>query len=89
MSPKQGHLERVIFIGITSIEKERRPKLQIREGTEGNSKIIYSYFSMKTYVVTHHLNRLDETVQMMGHNIHFKGVIWKIISKVSFFPLLI
>ena len=24
---------------------------------------------------------------MMGHNIHFKGVIWKIICKVSFLPL--
>ena len=26
---------------------------------------------------------------MMGHNIHFKGGIWKIISKLSFLPLLI
>ena len=26
---------------------------------------------MKTYVVTPHLNRLDETVQMMGHNIWY------------------
>ena len=32
------------------------------------------------YVVTPHLNRLDETVLMMGHNIHFKGILWKIIS---------
>ena len=26
---------------------------------------------------------------MMGHNIHFKGVIWKIIPKLSLLPLLI
>ena len=26
-------------------------------------------FCIKTYVVTPHLNRLDETVQMRGHNI--------------------
>ena len=34
-------------------------------------------------VVTPHLNRLDETVIMIGHNIHFKRVIQKIISKLS------
>ena len=28
-------------------------------------------FCMKPYVVTPHLNRLDETVQMRGHNIWF------------------
>ena len=44
---------------------------------------------MKTYVVTPHLNRLDETVLMMGHNIRFKGVICKIIPKLSLLPLLI
>ena len=33
---------------------------------------IFCYFSIKTYVVTPHLNRLDETVQMRGHNIRFK-----------------
>ena len=47
-----------------------------------------SYFSTKTYVVTPHLNHLDETVLMMGHNIRFKGVIWKIICKYSFDPFL-
>ena len=31
----------------------------------------FSYFSLKPYVVTPHLNRLDETVQMRGHNIGF------------------
>ena len=43
---------------------------------------------MKTYVVTPHLNRLNETVLMTGHNICFKGVIWKIIPKLSLLPLL-
>ena len=28
-------------------------------------------FCIKTFVVTPHLNRLDETVQMRGHNIWF------------------
>ena len=32
----------------------------------------FLYFCIKTYVVTPHLNRLDETVQMRGHNITFK-----------------
>ena len=31
----------------------------------------FCLFSIKTYVVTHHLNRLDETVQMRGHNIRY------------------
>ena len=31
----------------------------------------FSYFSLKPYVVTPHLNRLAETVQMKGHNIYF------------------
>ena len=34
--------------------------------------IIFFYFSSKPYVVTPHLNRLNETVQMRGHNICFK-----------------
>ena len=33
--------------------------------------IIFSYFSLEPYVVTPHLNRLIETVQMRGHNICF------------------
>ena len=33
--------------------------------------------------------RLNEMVLMMGYNIHFKGVIWKIIPKLSLLPLLI
>ena len=39
----------------------------------------YSYFSMKTYVMTAHENGLGKTVLMKGHNIYFKGVIWIII----------
>ena len=31
----------------------------------------FCYFCIKAYVVTPHLNRLDETVQMRGHNIWF------------------
>ena len=41
--------------------------------------MFFSYFSRKTYDVTPHLNCLDKTVLMMGHNIHFTGAIWKII----------
>ena len=43
---------------------------------------------MKTYVVTPYKNRLDEPILMMGHNIRFKGVIWKIIPILSLLPLL-
>ena len=39
----------------------------------------FSYFSLKTYVVTPHLNRLDEMVQMRGHNICFNAELIKII----------
>ena len=39
----------------------------------------FSYFSLKTYVVTSDLNRLDKTVQMRGHNICFYAQLTKII----------
>ena len=39
----------------------------------------FSYFSLKPYVVTPHLNRLDEAVQMRGHNICFYAELTKII----------
>ena len=32
----------------------------------------FCLFCIKTYVLTPHLNRLSETVQMMGHNIWFR-----------------
>ena len=32
----------------------------------------FCYSCIKTYVVTPHLNRLNETVQMRGHNIRFQ-----------------
>ena len=43
--------------------------------------IIFSYFSLKPYVVTPHLNRLVETVQMRGHNICFYAELTKTIPK--------
>ena len=39
----------------------------------------FSYFSSEPYVVTPHLNGLDETVQMRGHNIYFYEELTKII----------
>ena len=39
----------------------------------------FSYFSSKPYVVTPHLNRLHETVQMRYHNIRFYAKLTKII----------
>ena len=41
----------------------------------------FSYFSLKLYVVTPHLNRLVETVQIRGHNICFNEELTKIIPK--------
>ena len=40
--------------------------------------MIIFYFSSIPYVVTPHLNRLDETVQMRGHNIWFYTELTKI-----------
>ena len=34
---------------------------------------IFCYFLSKAYVVTPHLNRLIEMVQMRGHNISFNA----------------
>ena len=39
----------------------------------------FSYFSLKPYVVTRHLNRLNETVQMRGHNLRFYAELTNII----------
>ena len=41
----------------------------------------FSYFSLKPYVVTPHLNRLDETVQMRGHDIRFYAELTKTFPK--------
>ena len=41
------------------------------------------------YIVTPHKNRLNETVLMMGHNIHIERIIWKVIPKFSLLPPLI
>ena len=40
-------------------------------------------FCIKTYIVSPHLNHLDETVQMRGHNILIRREIRKIIIKYS------
>ena len=39
----------------------------------------FAYFSSKPYIVTPHLNRLVETVQMRGHNVCFYEELIKII----------
>ena len=43
----------------------------------------FCQFCTKTYVVTPHLNCLNETVQMRGHNIWFELEIRKIITQLS------
>ena len=43
----------------------------------------FCQFCIKTYVVTHHLNSLDETVQISCHNIWFQRERKKIISQLS------
>ena len=48
----------------------------------------FSYFTTKTYVVIPHLNRFNEMVLLMGHNLCFKEVIWRIIPKLSLLPFL-
>ena len=48
--------------------------------------IIEGYFFLfliETYVVTPHLNRLVETVQMRGHNIYFGAELTKIIPNYN------
>ena len=69
-----------------SLPKSISPKLQLRGGTEDNSKIpvFFFYFSVKTCCgpppPPHY--RLDETVLiMMGHKKGFCGKIWIIIPK--------
>ena len=63
-------------------------EFQIRGGFEDNLMLI-SYFSMKTYVVTPHYNRLIKTVLMMGHKICLYGEMGLIIAKLSLLPLLL
>ena len=52
-----------------------------------NSKIFF-LISQGKRDVTPHYNRLSEKVIMMGRNISFKEIIWKIIPKLSLLPLL-
>ena len=63
-------------------------ELQIRVGIEDNSKIIFLFLNRNMYCNPHQ-NSLGETVLIMGCNIHFKEVMWKIIPKLSLLPLLI
>ena len=51
--------------------------------------MIVSYFSLKPYVVTTHLNRPVETVQMRGHNIYFYAELTKIVPSYHQILLLI
>ena len=62
-------------------------RAQIGGCVEDNSK--FFLFLNENYVVTPHKNRLSEMLLMMGQNICFKGVIWKIIPKLSLLSLLI
>ena len=56
---------------------------------EDNSRIFFSKYSTKNICCDPSLELLVETVLRMGHNIRFKGVIWKIIFKLSILPRLI
>ena len=50
--------------------------------------IFFLIFSTKPYVVTPHLNCLNETVQMRGHNIWFYAELTKISLIISKYSLL-
>ena len=49
----------------------------------------FSYFSLKPYVVTPHPSRLDERVQMRGHNVYVNAELTKIIPNYYQIHLLI
>ena len=53
-----------------SIHPAMRPVRRMVQ-CEGIVSLAMPCFSSKPYVVTPHLNRLNETVQMRGHNIYF------------------
>ena len=61
-----------------------KAELQIRGGIKNNWRIIFLISQLKHICCDPTL----EHVLMMGLIIHFKGVIWKIIAKLSFLPLL-
>ena len=50
-------------------------------------KDFFSYFSLKLYVMTPHLNHLDETVQMRDHNMCFYAELTKIIPNYMYHKL--
>lgn len=47
-------------------------------------KEYFSYFSLEPYVVTPHLKRLDETVQVRDHNICFNAELTKQFSIIKY-----
>ena len=53
------------------------------EGVTGIIQRPFLYFSVKTFLVAPHLNRLAKTVLMRGHKVYFYGHIRKIIPKLS------
>ena len=54
-----------------------KPSIRFNRGLDKKEYLViisdnFCKFCIKTFVVTPHLNRLDETVQMRGHNIWFR-----------------
>ena len=72
----RGH--KIFFSGISfPIQYLSKPNSQtsrLERVFDDNRSIVFSYFSFKPYVVTPHLNRFIETVQMRGHKIFFSGI---------------
>ena len=54
------------LVKVSSSNIALETELQIRGGIKDNQRF-FSYFSLKTYVVTPHLNRLSKTVLMRVH----------------------
>ena len=69
---------------VCSLERVKFLKLGFRALDKREYFLIISdsfcKFCLKTYVVTRHLNRLEETVQMRGHNVWFYAELTKITS---------
>ena len=62
----------MILASISGSQEHKKFRFSLRAlGKEGVFDDIFLYFSSKPYVVTSHMNRLVEAVQMSGHNICF------------------
>ena len=81
--PRRGSFECVIV----NEKNEGRADLQTR-ALDKRENLMILFLISQPYVVTPHLNRLAETVQMRGHNICFNGKIRKIIHNLSSYPFL-